>query len=154
VIRSLLLLVLSIHARAQTLEITPVSVDRGSANIIRIALKPKADKPMVALQFDLAFPPALKIQGTDVVSGDAADSAGKSITCAVHPSPANGSVCTCILAGGQGALQAGTVAIVKFEAAADAAPGAVKLQLQNATGVSPDVKRVPIGNAEATITVR
>jgi hypothetical protein len=46
------------------------------------------------------------------------------------------------------------VAIVKFEAAADAAPGAVKLQLQNATGVSPDVKRVPIGNAEATITVR
>jgi hypothetical protein len=154
VIGPLLLFFLPVHARSQTLEIGSASVERGSANISRVVLKPKTDRAVVALQFDLVFPPALTIQGTDVVTGDAADSAGKSIHCAVRRLQAKENVCTCILAGGQGAFQAGTVAIVKISAAADAPPGAVKLQLEKAKGVTPAMESVPIGNAQATITIR
>jgi len=154
VIRSVLLLILSTLACGQKLEISSASADRGSANFVRIVLKASPEKPVVAVQFELAFPHSLEIEGKEVVTGDAADAVGKSITCALRPPQAEGGRCACILAGGREPLVGGTIVIVKFGAAADASPGVVKLQVQNGAGVSPDLKSVPIANAEATITIR
>lgn len=145
-------------AWGQTVEMTPAAVDRGSANIFRILLHPQAgkptDKPLVALQWELAVPRGLQIEAPGVVPGTAADLAGKSVNCATRTDPKNGKICVCILAGGIQKIQEGAIAIVKFSAAADAQPGKAIIRIQKIQGVSADLKTVEIADASTPITIR
>ena len=71
--------------QAQTIEIESASVARGSANILRMSLKPRTDKPVVALQWEILTPNSLRIEPTGVVTSGSAEKAGKSVSCAVRP---------------------------------------------------------------------
>jgi Ethanolamine utilization protein EutJ (predicted chaperonin) len=148
------LLFLCTTAFAQTLEVTPVTVDRGSANILRIVLKSRAGKPLAALQWDLVYREGLRIEPSGVVAGAASETAGKSVTCARKPSDGANNRLACILAGGVQALSAGVIAIVRFEAAKDTSPGEKIVGLEKAVGVSPALEPIPIENIKALITIR
>ena len=76
-----LLLFLCMMSAAQTVEISPVTVNSGSANIFRITLKPLPGKPLAALQWDLVYRDYFRIEPSGVVSGEASESAGKSVIC-------------------------------------------------------------------------
>jgi hypothetical protein len=145
-------------AWGQTVEMTPAAVDRGSANIFRILLHPQAgkpaDKPLLALQWELAVPRGLQIEASGVVAGAAADQAGKSVNCATRTDPKNGKICLCILVGGAQKIQEGAIAIVKVSAAADAQRGNSIVRMQKILGVSPDLKGVELADATTQITIR
>ncbi|MCU1336769.1 MAG: hypothetical protein JWO19_2350 [Bryobacterales bacterium] len=151
---SALLLSLSMTTFAQTLEITPVTVDRGSANILRIILKPRSEKPIAALQWDLVYQDGLRIEPSGVVSGAASETAEKSVSCARKPSEGGANRLTCILAGGVKALSAGVIAIVRFEAAHDTPKGERSVDLEKVVGVSPALESIPMESTRTSITIR
>ena len=148
------LLSLCTTAFAQTLEIAPVTVDRGSANIFRIILKPRAEKPIAALQWDLVYREGLRVEPSGVVPGAASETAGKSVTCARKASDGANNRLACILAGGVQALSAGVIAIVRFEAAKDTPKGERTVDLEKIVGVSTALEPIPLEDTKAPITIR
>src|SRR5690349_20818643 len=79
VTRAGLFLVLSVASSAQTLEIAPTTVERGSAGVFRIVLT--ADKPIIALQWNLRYRSGLRIEPAGIASGSATERAAKSTNC-------------------------------------------------------------------------
>lgn len=140
--------------RAQTLEMPSASVDRGSANIFRIVLKTQAQRPITALQLELVIPPGLRVAGDGIVPGDAAEAAGKSVSCSNPTETKNGTVFVCIFAGGFKPIQTGTLAIVRFSAASDSRAGTVSLGLRNILGVSADLRKIQLADTSSAITIR
>jgi hypothetical protein len=149
-----LLLSLCTTAFAQTLEISPVTVERGSANIFRIVLKPHPEKPIAALQLDLVYGEGLRIEPSGVIPGAASETVGKSATCARKASDGVNNRLACILAGGVQALSAGVIAIVRFEAAKDTPKGERTVDLEKIVGVSTKLEPIPLANTKALITIR
>jgi len=149
-----LLLSLCMTASGQTVEISPVTVDRGSTNIFRITLKPLAEKPLTALQWDLVYREGFRIEPSGVVSGEATEMAGKSVTCVRKAQDGANYRLACILAGGVQALSAGVIAIVRFEVAQDAPKGEGLVDLENVVGVSPALEPTPIKSTRTSITIR
>ena len=153
-IHAALVLSLCSTALAQTLEITPVTVDQGSANIFRIVLKPKAEKPIAALQWELVYREGIRIEPSGVVPGTASEAAGKSLTCARKPAAGADSILACILAGGVQTISAGAIAIVRFEAVKDSPKGERNVAVQKIIGVSPTLESIPVETTKASISVR
>lgn len=153
-IRCALVMAACLTASAQRLEVTPAAVDRGSANIFRIVLKPSAEKPIAALQWDLVYRDGLRIEPSGVVAGSASEAAGKSVTCATKPSDGANHRLVCIIAGGVQALSAGVIAIVRFEAAKDTPAGKMNVALEKVMGVSPSVESIPMEGTRISITIR
>jgi hypothetical protein len=143
----------AITACAQTLTITPASVDRGTSNIFRILLKPAPNQALTALQWELAIPPGLRVDVSDIVASSAAESSEKTIACAIRRDQPPVTI-ACLMAGGRRPLSEGAVAIVKFAAAANAHRGPFAVRVQKALGVSIDLKKIPIADSTATITIR
>ena len=142
-------------AYGQAVEIAPpAAVARGSADIFRIVFKPGEGKPVAAVQWDLVYPEGLRIEPAGVVSGVAAESAGKSVTCAARPAEGRKRRLSCILVGGVQTLAAGAIAIVRFEAGANLAAGKVSVALEKVTGVSPSVQSAAMKGSVAEISVR
>jgi hypothetical protein len=147
-------LAFALTAYSQTLEITPAAVDRGSANIMRIVLKPSAETPIVDLQWDLVYPENLRIEPSGVVPGAATEATGKTVTCAVMQ-PAGAKLrLKCILAGGVQPLSAGVIAIIRFEAGIHTPAAKLDVGLEKVIGVSPSVRSVPMKPVTASIIVR
>jgi hypothetical protein len=153
-IRGAFLMAVFVTARAQTLEVMPAAVDRGAANIFRILLKPRAEQPIAALQWDLVYQEGLRIEPSGVVSGSAAETAEKLLTCAARPAQGVSRRLTCILAGGVQPLTAGAIAIVRFEAPASTPAGKMNVELERVTGVSPSLDRVAVEGTRTTIVIR
>jgi len=153
-IHAALVLSLCSTALAQSLEITPVTVDQGSANIFRIVLKPKAEKPIAALQWELVYRDRIRIEPSGVVPGTASEAAGKSLTCARKPAGGADSILACILAGGVQTISAGAIAIVRFEAVKDSPKGERSVAVQKIIGVSPTLESIPVETTKASISVR
>jgi hypothetical protein len=148
------LLLLCMTSAAQTLEMSPVTVDRGTANIFRITLKPRPGKPIAALQWHLVYRDRLRIDPAGMVPGEASELAGKSLICVRKaPEGANQRV-ACVLAGGVQALSAGVVAIVRVEAAPNASKGDELVKFENVTGVSPSLEPIPTEGGKTSITIR
>ena len=153
-ISAALLLSLCMTAYAQTLEISPVTVDRGSANIFRITLNPRAEMPIAALQWELVYRDRVRIAPSGVVPGTASEMAGKAVTCVRKAADISHYRLACILAGGAGALSAGVIAIVRVEAAQNAPKGEWLVALENVIGVSPALETIPLKGTKAPITLR
>jgi hypothetical protein len=149
-----LLFFLCTSAFAQKLEITPVNIERGSANIFRIVLRANPEKPIAALQWDVVYQDGLKIEPSGVVPGTATERSGKSVTCARRPSVDGKSALRCMLAGGVQAIAAGAIAIVRFEAAKDAPKGERFIDLTDIVGVSPKPESVSIEKTRTAMNVR
>jgi len=149
-----LLLSLCLTAFGQTLEIPPVTVDRGSPNILRITLRPLAEKPLAALQWDLVYRDRFRIAPAGIVPGEASEKAGKTVTCVPKAPDGANSRLACILAGGVQALSAGVIAIVRFETAQNAPKGEAIVDLENIVGVSPALEPIPMKSTWTSITVR
>jgi hypothetical protein len=145
----------AIAALGQSLEAESVTVARGSANIFRLALKPEPAKPLVALQWEFVYPAGLlRIEPSGILPGPAAETAGKSITCAQKPSDGKTLRLACILAGGIQTVSAGALAIVRVDAAPGAPRARMTLALERVMGVSSSIESIPIASASVRITIR
>jgi hypothetical protein len=118
-------------------------------------LKPRAEKPISALQWDLVYQAGLRIEPSGVVAGAVSETAGKSVSCASRPSDAGGNYrLTCILVGGVKAVAAGVITIIRVEAAKDTPTGERIVDLEKAVGVSPALESISIPSTKASITIR
>jgi hypothetical protein len=142
------------RAWGQTMEITPSSVERASANIFRILLKTSPGKEPAALQWEIAAPAEITIEFAGIVASSEAEGAGKTLTCAAKKGAEAGRVYACVLAGGVKPVPEGAIAIVRYSAGARAQAGEVKVRLEKAAGASVDLRKLPIADASGVITIR
>jgi hypothetical protein len=154
VIRLALVLSMCVIAGAQTLRIAPVTAARGSTDIFRIVLKPRAERPIAALQWDLVYRDAVRIESSGVVAGTAPEAAGKTVACVSKPPAGGNHRLRCILAGGVQALAAGPIAIVRFEIPTNIPRGETPVLLERVMGVSTSLSSVPMEGTRASIAIR
>lgn len=153
-IRTVLYLSLGAMGWAQTIEIEPVTVARGSANIFRMVLKPRPNRPLAALQWEFLYPNNLRIESPGVVASGAVEAAGKSVLCVLRPPRESNQVLACILAGGVEPLAAGTMVIVRFAAGPDAVRGVANVRLEKIVAASPSLDRIVLENVKVAVTIR
>ncbi|HZT28390.1 MAG TPA: hypothetical protein VFA33_00805 [Bryobacteraceae bacterium] len=120
-----------------------------------VLVSPAGHEPS-ALQWEVSFPAAeLALEGSGAGLGIAARDAGKGIQCAEQPS---GQVTTrayrCLLAGGQKTIRNGPVAALKLKVGAGARRGDARVRITHAIGVSADLKKATIPDAEGVVTIR
>lgn len=153
-IRTLMYLSLSAAGWAQTIEVEPVTATQGSANILRMSLKPQADRSVAALQWEFLYPNSLRIEPPGVVTSGAAEAAGKTVLCVLRPRRESNHVLACVLAGGVAPLPAGTIVIVRFVATPEAARGVANVRIEKIVGASPSVERIVLENVKVAVTIR
>jgi hypothetical protein len=114
-------------------------------------------KAPVALQWEFSVPPAIAIKVADITIGKAAESAQKSLICAMSakkPAVPGGVRYACILAGGQAPIGTGPIAIVQYRAQADVGDAPIRVAIENIVGASADLNRIAIQNVDAIIQIR
>jgi hypothetical protein len=141
-------------AKALSLQVAPVIVERGSANILRLTLKPEPRQPVTALQWDIVYPQGLKIEAGGLAAGSAAESTDKVLTCGRKPVEGTNHRLTCILAGGWKPLPQGVIAIIRLEASRDAPKGNLTVGMTRVSGVSPALQYVPVQSTQTAVTIR
>ncbi len=150
-------LLLASVPEAQILRAPESSTRRETPGTFALILDSPAGKAPLALQWDLIAPAAIVIENSGIRVGGAAESAHKSLTCAVNPKApaAHGAVrFTCILAGGQGAIGNGPVALVEYRARFDLRGVPIRVAVENITGVSAELKKVELPNVDAILHIR
>lgn len=114
-------------------------------------------KEPVALQWEFSIPPAIAITMADITIGKAAESARKSLTCAIKvakPARQRGMRYACILAGGQEPISNGPIAAVHYRPQWDPKGTPIRVGIENILGVSADLKRILIPNVDANVEIR
>lgn len=127
------------------------------AGSFSIALDSPAAKAPVALQWDVVVPPALAIRTSDILIGGIAEKVHKSLTCAERSGKDKAQRAlrySCILAGGQEPIGNGPIAIVRYRAQTDVHGAPIRVAIENVLGVSKDLKRLEIPNADAVIKIQ
>jgi hypothetical protein len=122
---------------------------------VSLSIRRPAGRSLAALQWEISFPSALAVDLSGIVAGSAAQSAGKSITCAKSfggISRPLGSRFKCILAGGSKTIGNGPIAIVYFRFQSDVKGAPVRVAIDHVTGVTPDLKPIAISDLDAIIT--
>jgi hypothetical protein len=156
--KPLLLLVAVAALHAQILQILPAPSSVEGVASFQILFVSSSSLPVVALQWKLLLPEGATAAPDDLVTGSAAEAAGKSLICSAAPlsktvgGKRKSSVYACILAGGQKPLSSGAVALVKCNLHAGFEQAAVRLR--EVIGVSPDLKRTDLPDAEATVRAK
>lgn len=131
------------------LTISPSSAKRGFSGTFLISLEPPSGAGLVALQWTLSAGPGVSIDVADIAAGSAAEATQKTLSCAPK-----GAKFGCLLAGGQKSLPAGTIAVVRYTAGAQAKTGPVAVHIEAAAGTSADSKNIEIGNATGSISIQ
>jgi hypothetical protein len=144
-------------ALGQTLK-APVSEAKvQEPQVFAVQLESPQGKAPTALQWELAIPPVLEVAPADITAGKAAESAGKSVSCAAKPgktSTAEPLRFACILAGGVKPIDNGVVASVRYRVrtATDGAP--IRVGIENILAVFLDLREFKLPNIDAVIRVR
>jgi hypothetical protein len=155
--RGPVLLLAFVSLRAQTFLLPPSVVAHGASGTLLLTLQSPSGRAPVALQWEFTFPQNVAVDLADIVAGSAAESAEKSLTCRAFEKKKDssaGSVYGCILAGGQRPIPNGPVAIVRYQVPAEIRQIAGKVQVGKALGVTADLKKIEIENAQAGIIVK
>jgi hypothetical protein len=148
------LIALSAAARAQTLSLATVEAAAGEKTAIAVFFEAAKTGQTVALQWEIAYPSqVLEIQAKDIVAGDAARAAGKSVQCAGERKKDLHSY-RCVLFGGSQPIGSGSVAVLHATVNSAAKPGRHGIKLEAAIAVAPNLKRAVIKDSQTSIVVR
>ena len=104
------------------------------------------------MQWEFVIPPAIDVKTEDIRIGASAESAKKTLTCAKKAGETAVRY-ICILAGGQGPIGHGSIAVVQYRAQADVQGAPIRVRIENVLGVSADLQRIPISNAIALLRI-
>jgi len=140
----------------QELRMSLPEIPRGKAGSVSIRLASPAGKKPAALQWDLFFiPRQISIQDNDWALGDAANAAGKKLTCVrqLRKNPETYSY-RCLVAGGEKPIGDGVVAVLKISVPQGAAGGQAELRLENALGASREAGSLRIEPTRGDVKIR
>jgi hypothetical protein len=140
---------------AQSLHITPSVTSRGTAWSFLVKLSSPEGKEPVSLQWELATPADVKVDAANIVAGSTAETAQKSITCAmVKNRGGEAQRFACILAGGKKIIADGTIAVVRYLIPEWAQSGTVTVRVEHALGVTAELAKIELSSADGKITIR
>ena len=137
----------------QSLHVPPSETDRAKPGSFSVILESPPGRAPVAMQWEFVIPPAIDVKTEDIRIGKAAESAKKTLTCAKKPGSEAAVRYICILAGGQGPIGQGAIAVVQYRAQADVQGAPIRVGIENVLGVSADLQRIPISNAIALLRI-
>ena|SRR5215472_15087408 len=138
----------------QSVSVAPSETDRNTPGSFSLALESPRGRALVAIQWEFATPAALVIKAEDIAVGQAAQAAGKSLTCARKDGSNGGARYACILQGGQTVIGNGPIAVVQYRVQVDVKGAPVHVAIEKVAAVSADQKSVSLPNTEAIITIR
>ena len=143
-------------APAQTVQIAPQTSVAGDWVTLEIAFRQAANGPLTALQWELEIAAgALDLEDAPLTRAPlVVKDAGKSLSCVVSQESAERLLLPCILAGGQEPIPAGTIVLLSMKVGPKAKAGVARIRLQNAFGVTSELKQVPIEPADGELTIR
>jgi hypothetical protein len=141
----------------QSLSVPPSRTDGKTPGILSVIIDSPPGKAPAALQWEFSVPAAVAIGTADITIGKAAQSAHKSLTCALratHPATRQLRVkYACILAGGRDPIGNGPIALVRYRPQWDVKGAPVRVAIENILAASADSKRISIPDASAIIDV-
>jgi len=141
----------TIAVSAQTLTIARVQTSRGAEFQVEISMASPSGKAPTILKWDTIFPAQLlDVVGSGPEVGRAGKDSGKSIACTMQKPYSY----TCILFGGLKPVENGVIAIIRFKAHADVAPGKMMIRTQKADAAMLDSKRFNLDDAEGSVEIR
>jgi hypothetical protein len=138
----------------QSLRVPPSQTDLKTPGVFSVTIDSPPGKAPVALQWELSVPPVIAISAADITIGKAAESARKSLSCATKPAIQRRTRYACILAGGQDPIRNGPIAVIQYRVQWDARGAPIRVAIENVLGISSDLKRIPIPNADGIIDIR
>ena len=141
----------------QSLLVPPSRTGLKTPGVFSVAIDSPSGKAPVALQWEFWVPPVIVIRIADITAGKAAESAGKSLTCAIRRNklPMERRIMiACILAGGTDPIPNGPIAVVRYHAQWDTEGAQIRVAVENILGVSVDLKAIPIPNVDEIIDIR
>jgi hypothetical protein len=139
----------------QAVSLSAMPAARGTFAPVTLSLSTPLGKEPVALQWEISYPSSqFSLEDRDLGIGNAAYSAGKSLTCSGRPGNVGTHRYRCILAGGQERIPNGQFAFVTFRVRADAQRGAATIQFGDALGILPDGKPMNIQPTKADVVIR
>jgi|SRR5215472_4053902 len=146
------LCLISVAVYGQTLSLpTKVSASPGTYTELSLTISPGQSK-LTALQWEVVFPGEQATLDTFRL-GPAGQSAKKNLQCAgAWRSPAKTYVERCVLAGGLDAIRDGDIAAFKFKIGRTTGP--ITIRIENAKGVSADLKAIDFAPSEGEILVK
>lgn len=140
----------------QSLHISPSTAAANTTGSFSIALDSPVGKAPVALQWDIAIPPALAVGTSDILIGRSGEMLHKSLTCAPRKKdgPQQGVSYSCILAGGKEPIGNGPIATVHYRAQADVHGAPIRVSIESVLGVSKDLKRIDMPHVDAILKIQ
>jgi hypothetical protein len=109
------------------------------------------------MQWEVMVPAAITIGMSDLIAGEAAETARKALICAVKESkehPSAGAAYICILAGGTKPIPNGVIANVQFRIRVDTEGAPIRVGFEKILAVFSDLRQGPIPDVDAIIKVR
>ena len=124
--------------------------------VIKISFHSPPGKEPSALQWETTIPSAqLSFLDESMAAGPAAQTAGKSVNCAVKTTKtADSQTSLCILYGGREPVHDGVVAVLRLKILREATPGIALVRVDQALAVSKDLKRFPLDPKETAVKIR
>ncbi len=146
---------LALRLFGQTFEIASKPAAVGETGTVEIGLQSLPGKAPVALQLEIQIPGHdLRVNGAEMIAGDAALAANKAVKCAfVKKEKDHSESFRCIVAGGGKTIHDGTVIVLQYATNALSQPGRYELRVRRAFAVTSDLKREKIKDAVATLTI-
>ncbi len=151
---ALVLLASSRTLAAQSLSLSGAAATRGEEVALELSVDSPTGKEPLALQWDFSIPATLVMVSCAMPPGSEAERVGKTLKCAAAGKGEGTTESRCILAGGDKPIPNGPVAMVRLKISKEASAGAMRIRVGQGTAVSRDLKQVPLGPVEATVTVR
>ena len=148
---------LSMSACAQSFAIPQSTAKEGGAGSMMLRLDAGSGKAPIALQWRFIFPKGISVAPVDVVSGSAAESAKKSLTCSIirdPKQPAEVVVHVCVLAGGSQPIRTGTIANERYRIAKGTAHAPATIRVEQALAVTAEMENLPIPDAEGVVIIQ
>ena len=131
---------------------------RGGSGSLLVTFVSPAGREPIALQWKIALGTEVVAAQEDLIAGEAATGAGKTLTCSPPTDLGKaGPTYLCILAGGKKAIANGTVILVKYKIKPDAKPGADVVRISDGIAVPqepPPLQNTPLAPVAGTITIR
>ena len=150
-----LLVCFALPILGQTLKLGSVSTAVGQDGKAAIWLADSSrGTQTVALQWDLYLPAEIQSHGKDLVAGDAARAASKSVTCARIERTTKGEAYRCILAGGQLTIRDGVIAIIGFTVNQGVRPGRYPMSLENVLAVGRSTTKRQLKGVATTLIIK
>jgi hypothetical protein len=122
---------------------------------VELSLTSPAGQEPSALQWDTKVPSSqLGLTEGSPQPGPVAQEADKGVSCAMKATKADTQTIVCLVYGGRKPIRNGVVARFSFKIPPQATTGSALILLDNGVAVSADLKRTPIPDTTAIITIR